>query len=502
MKYLFCCLLVLTSFSCKNKPSKKNKNKTDTNNIEESNNKKNRPSNNDSARVIKIDAIEKFAYKISHSVNTSTSEYYPVISKDGNTLFFTGMDRSGFFDYKIDFTKTKNNGGEDIFISKKVNGTWEDARDLKQLNTNAHEAVTGVLPNGDLLITGNYPENMGPRNTNNGSATTDIFLAKKGNNFSFFHFDEPVNSIFCESDAFMTDDMNTMLFVSDRPGHIGDYHKKGWLWNESYWGNTDVYVTFKNGDSWTNPKNLGNVINTKFTERTPWLSNDGLTLFLSSNGYNESKKDLDIYYFKRTSINDWDHWDGPYEIKSLNTNGDEFGYKQDKEGNGYFARSTKLDFVPTKRGRDGTGFVFENNFRSGYTVLGQQSGSFKNDEQTDIFFVNQSSSAITLPDLLFSVDSYQIAANKSKIQSNLVDFIKINNPKSLIINGYTDSDGNDAHNLELSKNRANAIKELLVAGGISMPIEINGFGKQSPIAPNTSKESKSKNRRVEIILKM
>jgi len=78
---------------------------------------------------IKSISLEKSVFKISHSINTSTSEYYPIITEDGSALFFTGMDRSGFFDYKIDFTKTRNNGGEDLFISKKINGTWEDARD-------------------------------------------------------------------------------------------------------------------------------------------------------------------------------------------------------------------------------------------------------------------------------------------------------------------------------------------------------------------------------------
>ena len=456
--------------------------------------------NSNELTKIKVFNLDKSVFKISHSINTSTSEYYPVITKDGRSLFFTGMDRSGFFDYKIDFTKTRNNGGEDIFYSSNNNGTWDDARDFKQLNTNAHESVTSILSNGDMLITGNYPENIGPNNTKNGAATTDIFLAKKNNNFSLFHFDEPINSIFCESDAFMTDDMNTILFVSDRPGHIGEYHKKGWQWNESYWGNTDIYVSFKEGDSWTNPKNVGALINTKFTERTPWLSIDGLTLYLSSNGYNKNKKDLDIYFYKRKSISDWENWEGPFEIKSLNSNGDDWGYKEDIDGNGYFARSSKLDYVPTKRGKDGTGFIFENNFRSGYEVFGQQSGSFKNDEQTDIYVSNKNNSAIILPDLLFNVDSYQIAVNKTKMQKNIIDFIKINNPKSLIINGYTDSDGSDDHNLELSKNRANSIKELLISGGISLPIEINGLGKQNPIFPNTNKVNKSKNRRVEIMV--
>ena len=450
---------------------------------------------------IELSSVEVAPVKLSHNINTSANEYYPTISPDGNVLFFTGMDRTGFFDTKIDFTKTRNIGGEDIFFSIKVNGIWSDSKNLKLLNTNAHEAVTQYQSNSDLTITGNYPENIGPKNTNNGSATTDIFMAIKKNDYALYHFEEPINSIFCESDGYLSEDGNTLLFVSDRPGHMGEYHKKGWQWNESYWGNTDVYVSFKEGDTWSVPKNLGNKMNTPFTERTPWLSKDGLTLTLSSNGYGDNKKDLDIYTFKRTNKNDWDNWSGPIETKGLNSSLDDWGYKEDNLGNGYFSRAIKLDFVPTQRGRSGTGFVFENNFRSGYEVFGQQSGSFHAAEQTDIYFVNKSGVAIILPDILFDVNSYKLSSVFKNLASQLVDFIKINNPKSILIKGYTDSDGDDQLNLELSKNRANSIKELLTNNGVSINIDILGLGKSNPIAPNDTKENKSKNRRVEIFFK-
>ena len=72
--------------------------------------------------AIELSNVEVAPVKLSHNINTSANEYYPTISPDGNTLFFTGMDRTGFFDTKVDFTKTRNMGGEDIFFSTKVNG--------------------------------------------------------------------------------------------------------------------------------------------------------------------------------------------------------------------------------------------------------------------------------------------------------------------------------------------------------------------------------------------
>ena len=243
MKTLFIFTIFL-SFSC---------NAIDTEKPTNTINAENTPEKSANKIEIVLNNLNVKPIKFSHAINTSASEYYPTISPDGTKIIFTGMDRTGYFDYKILFNKSRNNGGEDIFFSNLENGNWQDSRDLRILNTNGHESVNQLFENGDLLITGNYLENLGPTKTDNGANTTDIFLARSNQNFNLTHFDEPVNSIFNEADANMTKDRNTILFVSDRPGHIGDYHKKGWLWNESYWGNTDIYVSTNNGDAWSNP---------------------------------------------------------------------------------------------------------------------------------------------------------------------------------------------------------------------------------------------------------
>jgi len=67
--------------------------------------------------------------KLGHPINTPQSEYNPCPTLDGG-LVFSGMDRTGFFDYQIDFTQNQNAGGEDIFVSKLNSGLFEDARPL------------------------------------------------------------------------------------------------------------------------------------------------------------------------------------------------------------------------------------------------------------------------------------------------------------------------------------------------------------------------------------
>ena len=70
-----------------------------------------------------------------------------------------------------------------------------------------------------------------------------------------------------------------------------------------------------------------------------------------------------------------------------------------------------------------------------------------------------------------------------------------------LIEGHTDADGSNEYNLELSRLRAEAVRSVLVAGGVPPDqIETQGYGETRPIASNNSSNGKAQNRRVEIVL--
>ena len=100
--------------------------------------------------------------RLSHFVNTQLDEYLPVIDEEQGLLYFTGMDRTGFFDFKLNITEQFNSGGEDIWVSNIHGADQVDARPLTSMNTRGHEAVTDHLEDGSLLVVANYPENMSP----------------------------------------------------------------------------------------------------------------------------------------------------------------------------------------------------------------------------------------------------------------------------------------------------------------------------------------------------
>jgi outer membrane protein OmpA-like peptidoglycan-associated protein len=72
---------------------------------------------------------------------------------------------------------------------------------------------------------------------------------------------------------------------------------------------------------------------------------------------------------------------------------------------------------------------------------------------------------------------------------------------NLIVEGYTDSNGSDSYNQNLSQRRANVVRDYLVQRGYpNNRITTNGKGENSPIADNSSAEGRANNRRVEIVI--
>src|SRR5690606_38409488 len=69
------------------------------------------------------------------------------------------------------------------------------------------------------------------------------------------------------------------------------------------------------------------------------------------------------------------------------------------------------------------------------------------------------------------------------------------------VEGFSDSDGNAGYNLNLSWRRARSVVEYLVERGVPRArLRYEGFGSESPVAPNDMKEGRALNRRVEFTI--
>ncbi|WP_448702180.1 OmpA family protein [Mucilaginibacter sp. AW1-3] len=70
--------------------------------------------------------------------------------------------------------------------------------------------------------------------------------------------------------------------------------------------------------------------------------------------------------------------------------------------------------------------------------------------------------------------------------------------KTVWVNGFASSEGTAAHNMQLSKDRANSVKTYLVNSGVDAKhIKVKGYGETKPIADNSTEDGRVLNRRVE-----
>ncbi|MCB1090483.1 MAG: OmpA family protein [Verrucomicrobiae bacterium] len=107
-------------------------------------------------------------------------------------------------------------------------------------------------------------------------------------------------------------------------------------------------------------------------------------------------------------------------------------------------------------------------------------------------------------DILFEYNEYQLKEAARLSMMKLAFIVQTNPSAQFVIEGHTDSFGNDDYNLDLSMKRAVAVRDWLVERlqiG-SENIKVMGLGKKKPIVdPNGTVEAQSLNRRVEIVIR-
>lgn len=108
---------------------------------------------------------------------------------------------------------------------------------------------------------------------------------------------------------------------------------------------------------------------------------------------------------------------------------------------------------------------------------------------------------LTIPNLQFKPDSAELLGTETNRLDQIASVLKEVPECKLLIEGYTAAVGKEQGELQLSKERANAIAQALIKRGINADrIICKGSGGKKPIADNSTAEGKAKNRRVEITI--
>lgn len=102
----------------------------------------------------------------------------------------------------------------------------------------------------------------------------------------------------------------------------------------------------------------------------------------------------------------------------------------------------------------------------------------------------------------FATDSADILPDSSILLGEIADAL-IRNPgiRRVEIQGHTDSSGDDAHNMDLSQRRADAVRTWLIEAGVEADrLTAQGYGETRPLVPNITAGNRARNRRVQFII--
>ena len=234
-------------------------------------------------------------------INSRYNDFNPVISGDETAMVFTrGL---AFYDA--------------LMYSKKENGRWTEPWNLTEmLGVDVDEKCYSSSLSNDGTALYLYKNDGYDGNIYVSYLRDGIWSPVERLNYN-------INTKYWESHACVSRDGRTLYFTSNRKGGQGEF-------------NLDIYKSERDsaGD-WGPAVNLGPKINTQFNEETPFISDDGKTLFFSSYGH-YNMGGYDIFY---SSLLENGEWSAPLNLGyPINTTDDDLFFAPTQNGiYGYYA---------------------------------------------------------------------------------------------------------------------------------------------------------------------
>lgn len=239
------------------------------------------------------------------NINTPNDDYAPFLSLDRKTLYFTSFDRSG------------SAGAADIYYSEQKSASWQSASNGgSDINTSGNDGALSIAGDGKTFVFSS--------DARSGYGDADLFIAELNNGkiINIRNLGDKVNSKYWESQPSISSDGKTIYFASNRPGGFGG---------------TDIWMTKFESGKWSEPVNLGNIINSPGQERSPYITSDGMTLYFSSDGHpGFGKKDIFI------SFKDNGAWGEPVNLKNgINSEADDLFFSASSMDNTFYFASNR-----------------------------------------------------------------------------------------------------------------------------------------------------------------
>jgi outer membrane protein OmpA-like peptidoglycan-associated protein len=108
---------------------------------------------------------------------------------------------------------------------------------------------------------------------------------------------------------------------------------------------------------------------------------------------------------------------------------------------------------------------------------------------------------LTLGDVLFDTGKSELKSGAQRSIDQLAQFLTEHPERRVQIEGFTDSQGTDEYNMQLSQRRAESVASAIMRRGVEADrVRALGYGEEYPVASNDNSGSRQMNRRVEIIV--
>jgi outer membrane protein OmpA-like peptidoglycan-associated protein len=110
--------------------------------------------------------------------------------------------------------------------------------------------------------------------------------------------------------------------------------------------------------------------------------------------------------------------------------------------------------------------------------------------------------AISLENVQFQPESAELTAPERLKLAKIAELLRRYPDRDILVEGHTALAGTEAGRAQLSRDRAAAVADSLIAGGARTPerVVVRGSGAEQPLGDNNTEEGRRRNRRVEITI--